>query len=125
MKKRRKLPETDEQFEKYLKSFVIATLRRGSLYWPFRSEALKAARVDRGLYQCNICKKAFSRKEVTLDHIHSVVSLSGFTNWDDYLRRMFPKAESFQVLCRPDHDAKTKEESMLRKLKKKVDKAIK
>lgn len=125
MKKKRKLPDTEEQFQRYLRSFIVASLRRATLYWPYRNEALKAARVDRGLYKCNICKDIFHKKEIRLDHIQPVVKLSGFSNWDDYISRMYPKAEGFQTLCLKCNDKKTQEENILRKLKKSVDKSNK
>ena len=109
-------------YEAELKRFVIASLRRSSLYWKPRNDAVKAARIDRGLYQCNICKKAFGRKEIRVDHIEPVVMLSGFTTWDSYLTRMFPKTEGFQILCLSCNSFKTQEENILRKIKRDVDK---
>lgn len=114
-----------DDFDTRLKRFIVASLRRATLYWPERNEALKAARIERGLYQCNHCKECFSKKQVRLDHIEPVVRLSGFTNWDDYLKRMFPKAEGFQVLCLGCDKLKTDEENILRTLKKSVDKVNK
>lgn len=125
MKKKKPLPTMEAEFQAYLKRFIIASLRRATLYWPYRNEALKAARIERGLYKCNKCYNAFTKKDVTLDHINPVVKLSGFTNWDDYLIRMFPKTQGFQVLCRPCHNEKTTEEEILRKIKKDIDKSKK
>lgn len=122
MKKKRPLPTTDAEFQAYLKRFIIASLRRATLYWPYRNEALKAARIERGLYQCNICKGAFPKKEIRLDHVIPVVKLTGFTNWDDYLNRMFPKTQGFQTLCLGCNKTKTDEENIIRKIKKSVDK---
>ena len=47
--------KTKEEHDKELKSFVIATLRRASYRWYSRTEALKNARVSRGLYKCESC----------------------------------------------------------------------
>lgn len=125
MKKKRKLPETEEEFQRYLRAFIVASLRRSSLWWVYRNLALKAARIERGLYKCACCGKVFPKKEIRLDHIIPVVRLSGFSGWEDYINRMFPKAEGFQVLCLGCNDQKTKEENLLRKLKKNVDKSKK
>jgi len=107
-------------YETYLKRFVIASLRRSSLYWPPRNEAFKLARINRGIYQCAICKKGFGRKEVVADHLTPVVKLSGFTDWQEYITRMFPDVMGFSIICRPCHQSKTNEESILRKLHKKT-----
>lgn len=104
------------------KAFIVNTLRKASYRWPPRSECLKAARVDRGYYSCNMCKNTFHRKEITLDHIIPVVKLSGFTTWDNYIERMFPNSEGFQALCNQCHDTKTMTENNIRKKLKKVDK---
>lgn len=122
MKKKKKLPETEEQFQAYLKRFVVASLRRSSLYWPFRNLALKAARVERGLYKCAHCNNCFPKKEIRLDHIMPVVKLSGFSGWEDYINRMFPKDSGFQTLCLSCDAHKGKEENILRKMKKDLDK---
>lgn len=100
------------------KAFIIATLRRASYRYPGRNEALKRARVARGLYLCNYCKKVFPRKQVKVDHIIPVVGLQGFVSWDEYIDRMYPEPEGFQVLCEFDHNIKTKLENQARKLHK-------
>jgi hypothetical protein len=100
-----------------LKSFVIATLRSASYRYPARSEALKRARIDRGLYQCEHCKEAFKRDLVVLDHKNPVVEISaGFTTWDDYINRMFCPVEGFSVLCSTCHDSKSLIEREMRKV---------
>lgn len=108
--------ETLKTFNK--KAFIIATLRRASYRYPSRNEALKRARVSRGLYLCNYCKKVFPRKEIKVDHVIPVVGIEGFVSWDVYIDRMYPEPEGFQVLCKADHDIKTKMENQARKLHK-------
>lgn len=105
--------------EPNLKSFIIAGLRRASYRWPERTKAKNAARISRGLYECNGCKNAFGPKDIKLDHIDPVVDVkTGFTNWDDYINRMFCKADGFQVLCDQCHTLKTAVEKQLRVLYK-------
>lgn len=109
-------------YDAELKRFVISALRRVSLWWKPRNEAFKLARISRGLYICNICKKCFGRKEVVADHLNPVVKLSGFTNYDEYLHRMFPSVEGYQIICKPCHSIKTEEENILRKIQRDIDK---
>lgn len=109
-----------ENSKKYnLKAFIIATLRRASYRWPARQEALKLARIERGLYKCNICSKTFKKQDIRIDHIDPVVAISGFTDWNDYINRMFCDESGLQVICSFDHDIKTKIEKEARKIHKK------
>ena len=110
--------------EKLLKrkrfGFVKKSLRSQSLKWPERNEALKAARVERGLYRCKMCQETFKRQEVQLDHINPIIPVDkGFTTWDDYIERLFCSADRLQVLCKQCHEVKTLSEDLLRPSKKK------
>lgn len=112
-------------FESKRKSFIVSALRRASLRWFARNEAMKLARVERGLYLCAMCKAVYGRKEIILDHIAPVVStIEGFTNFDDYVTRMFCDVDGFQVLCSQCSDSKTMTEDIMRtnSKKNKVDK---
>jgi hypothetical protein len=57
-----------------------------------------------------------------LDHVEPVVSLKGFTNWEDYVQRMFPNIDGipnpkgFQILCNLCHDNKSLNENLIRKI---------
>lgn len=102
-----------------LKSFIIQVLRRGSYKWKPRTEALKRARISRGVYKCNMCEGEFKRKEMHIDHIKPVIDYKGFTTWDDYIDRLFCDVDGFQVLCAPCHDNKTSIENEIRKSRKK------
>lgn len=107
--------EEKKQWEKDLKRFVIPGLRRMSYRWPARNEAIKAARIDRGVYKCAECGTTCKPKEFTVDHIDPVVSTErGFTNWDDYVKRMFPPKEGFQIICKLCDESKTAMEDSLR-----------
>ncbi len=99
-----------------LKRFLISILRRATYRWPPRTEALKEGRKERNSYQCAACKEMFKNDQIVLDHIKPVVDpKTGFTNWDDYINRMFPEKEGFQVLCSGCHDIKTELEDEMRK----------
>jgi hypothetical protein len=98
-----------------LSTFIKGLLRRGSFHWRARTEAMTAARVERGKYKCATCEDLFGPKEVALDHIQPVVDpKAGFTTWDDYIARLFCAAEGFQVICNSCHDAKTLIEDQMR-----------
>ncbi len=101
-----------------LKSFIVNTLRRASFRWPGRGEAMRAARVDRGQYQCAKCGpgKTYNTKEIKMDHIIPVVDPEkGFTTWEDFINRMFCDANGYQALCNTCHDEKTDAEDAVRK----------
>ena len=107
------------------KSFIIQTLRRATYRYPARNEALKSARISRGLYKCALCPKdkPHKRDQVFIDHILPVVDpVKGFTGWDDYIERMFPEQDGFQVICEEHHTKKTEKENSLRKKTKNVKK---
>lgn len=116
----------ENDWEKRRKSFVISTLRRGSLKWEARNIALAEARVERGQYKCASCNDLFGRTEINLDHKNPIVSLKGFTNWDDYINGLLCSPDGFQILCVACHNAKTSMEDAMRthyKQKKKIDKS--
>ena len=98
-----------------LQSFLRWQLRKISLRWPPRSQALARARIERGLYRCEGCKEERRSKEVAVDHIVPVVSEDGFQDWNTFIERLFCSVDMLQVLCHPCHDIKTKAENLVRK----------
>ena len=118
----KKVPITADNIDTIQKRYIIAAVRRVSRFWPCRNEALKRARVAPATYECAICKKHFRQEEIQIDHIIPVVKLTGFTTWDDYIKRMLPLPEGFQILCLADHKQKTAEENLLRGIIKKTKK---
>jgi 5-methylcytosine-specific restriction endonuclease McrA len=108
--------EKDENtFQKYLKSFVIATLRRSTFRWPFKNIAKTRQRIERGFYTCEECKQSFGNKDIELDHKNPVIDVkNGWTNWDDFINRLFVKSHEFQVLCEGCHSIKTSIENVQR-----------
>lgn len=107
---------SEEERKKLIKKLVIMALRRVSFTWKGRADAIKAARVGRGLYQCNLCKAIVKNKEFRVDHCYPVVDPEkGFTTWDDYIDRMFCESSKFQIICQACHDVKTAEEQAKRK----------
>lgn len=104
-----------DRFEQDLRTFVKNTLRRASLRWRPRSDAFAAARIERGLYQCKMCKEGFKRDQVILDHINPVVPITGSDiTIEQWIRGLLVPAEGFQVLCKTCSDAKTAIEDKMR-----------
>lgn len=114
------------------RSFITSVIRAGLRRWPEKYKALEAAYTSTKTneatgrkakhYRCNGCKEEFVSKDIQLDHIEPVVPITGFTNWDDYINRMYILADKFQTLCKPCHSAKSKKENVARtKARKKND----
>ena len=110
--------------EKDIRRFLIPALRRASMrffikvnkvkIYP-RTEALRIARIDRGMYKCASCLGVFGPKEISVDHIVPVVPLDdGIYDWNDYINGLFVETNKLQVLCNPCHDIKTSIEDNLR-----------
>jgi hypothetical protein len=116
--------KTKKEIEKYRQSFIKNTLRRASYRWPFRSVAAQKARLRRGIYECEKCKKEVPNKEKQLDHKEPVVDpKKGFQGWDDYCARLFVEASGFAVLCTACHASKTQAENEQRKKIRSIKKA--
>jgi ribosomal protein L37AE/L43A len=97
------------------RTFVTSTLRRASYRWPPRNEAVKLARVDRGLYKCAHCGGQFKNGQFQVDHKVAVVSVtSGWTDYNDFIERLLCEVDGWQVLCTTCHDIKTYIEDSLR-----------
>lgn len=112
---------TDDKFEKELRKFIIPKIRSASYRWKYRSEAIKQARVSRGLYRCAICNRTdLKNGEFAVDHVIPVVSLDGWDgNLDVYIRRMLVKTNGWQILCKsPCHELKTQTEVQIRKFRR-------
>lgn len=105
-------------------SFITSTLRSGMRRWPPKWQCLKDAYVGKEVgptgrtgsrYKCAKCGGHFPSSAVQVDHIVPVVATnSGFTSWDDYIDRLFCEKTNLQVLCKPCHKVKTKEEKTCR-----------
>ena len=90
------------------KQWLINKLRKASYMWAERNLAVTMARVERGWYKCATCDERFKRDQIQVDHIQPVVKLKGWTDWDDYINRLFCEEHSgYQILCKPCHIKKT------------------
>lgn len=119
------MPNSGKWTEGRFNSFIKSGLRSLSCKWPPRYEALDEAFVGKRVnpktgrlgkhYRCKHCGEVFPAKEVQVDHIDPVVPLTGFTDWDDIISRMFCEKEGLQVLCNTCHDTKTRQEKQMAK----------
>ncbi len=115
-----------------LKGWLTSVLRRASFRWGPRSEAMRRARIERGLYKCAMCKDNFKNKEIIIDHIDPVVSIEGFKfledgktpDWNVFITRLFCDVDGFQILCKTCSDAKTSIEDTLRAQKNQARKLL-
>ena len=109
-----------------MSSFIKGGLRTLSRKWPPKYEALRRANVGERLdpatgkesfrYKCAGCANVFKQKDVQVDHIEPVVStIEGFTDWNEYIMRMFCEVDNLQVLCSDCHNTKTQNERKQRK----------
>lgn len=60
-------------------------------------------------YRCAACSGEFPLKQVQVDHIKPVVP-KNFTNWDDFIKRLYCEAKNLQVVCKPCHKEKSNKE---------------
>lgn len=103
-----------------IKKFLIPILRKSWLRWPARQNVIKQARVERGSYQCNICKQVgFKRQDLHVDHISPVVNIEdGFKTLDEYATRLYVEEDQLQAVCKTCHEIKTRNEDQMRKFYK-------
>lgn len=63
------------------------------------------------MYKCNCCGGEFSNSNVEVDHIKPVVDpAKGFKDWNTFIKRLYCEQDNLQVLCKPCHKQKSKEE---------------
>jgi len=97
-------------------AFVMRSLRRVSYKWGRAHTIAKGnARIERGIYECAMCKEHVSSKNINVDHILPVIPLHGSRSLDEVVPRLFCDASGLQILCKPCHKIKTQQENKLRK----------
>ena len=112
-------------------SFIKSALRAASRRWAPISLCLKNARLSRGLYLCESCKQEVTtsvvidgkrHKNIIVDHKEPIVPVTGWTNWNDCIERMFCEIDGLQAVCKACHDEKSKEETAERAVHRKAKK---
>lgn len=104
-----------------LKGFITSVLRSGARRWPPKFESLTDACIGQKVniktgrvakhYICNACGQEFTSKDIEVDHITPVVDpVVGFVDWNTFITRLYCPKENLQVICKPCHKIKTKEE---------------
>ena len=97
--------------------FITSSLRSASRRWPPKWATLREAFLDirrnkkskrqAKHYLCAICGEAFPSTGVQVDHI---VPIGRNLSWNEFIEALFCEKENLQVLCKPCHKIKTKEE---------------
>lgn len=104
------------KLDKVQRSFASAALRRVSHLWPGRSEAERASRVSRGVYQCGKCKVEGKRANYQMDHIDPVKPISGDNGTlDEEAARLLVYKSGWMLLCKSCHATKTATENAIRR----------
>jgi len=117
---KRKTPPVKEWTEARKHSFIVSVLRAGTRRWPPKWQVLEEAKTEKKTnvstgrmaqhYRCRLCLCEFPASTVEVDHITPVVGAGGFTTWDDYIENMFCDKDNLQVVCKPCHKIKSKQE---------------
>ena len=107
---------------------IRSVLRRGFRYWKPIQQCKKESRVaykgsnkrQKWIYKCAHCHKWYKGKEVQVDHIYPVGTLRSLDDLPDFVENLTAEmrvngVDSYQLLCKPCHKVKTKEESDERK----------
>ena len=113
---------TDARF----RSFITSALRNAHGRWGPKAVCKREAWIQRGVYRCAECGeegpatlpplegRKRRRNNSCVDHINPVVDpMVGFTNWDEYIDRMFVELDNYQLLCYTCHKNKTYKETQL------------
>lgn len=108
--------------EAQYKAHIVSMLRNGSKYWKPSLEALKRARIRRGVYLCKMCGNTKDNKSMVVDHINPVVPVTGWESFDSFVHNLFCEVDNLQAICKDCHKIKTKNEQDQRKAFKSEDK---
>ena len=101
--------------------FVTSALRAASRRWPQKYECLadafsgKKTNVHTGReakhYKCAQCHNEFTTTNIQVDHKQPIINPRvGFEGWDVYIDRLYCEKDNLQILCKPCHAIKTKQE---------------
>lgn len=99
-------------------SFIRSALRNKSRWWkPIAIAKKNARRTYHGTnrrqkyeYQCNACKQWFPEKDINVDHIIPVGTLTCAADLPGFVTRLFCEQDNLQCLCSDCHDKKTQQE---------------
>jgi hypothetical protein len=131
LKKERKKKEVERPFgggmytNAQFFSLIRSKLRELSRWWPPINQCrIKSRRPYKGLnkrqkyeYLCNLCGNYFPDKEVSIDHIIPVGTLTKFEDLPEFCKNLFCEVDGLQCVCNICHDNKTALERLNRKPK--------
>jgi group I intron endonuclease len=126
MAKKKKKPKYNQS------SAVISALKRTFSRSPVVDEVKKSVRTEHDQFkkdgtlakrkavrfECAECNKIHMGKDIQVDHLESVVPLNipaKHVCMDDLINRLFCSKNNLQVLCKPCHKIKSKEENITRR----------
>ncbi len=95
---------------------IRSALRQRSRFWTPIQHCKKLGRRDyngpnkrqKYEYLCAVCGNYFSDKEISIDHIKPVGKLNDYEDLPDFVRNLFCEVDNLQIICKKDHDEKTK-----------------
>ena len=107
-------------------AFIRSALRQKSRWWkPITQCKQNAKRPYKGSnkrqkfeYQCNKCKKWFPDKQINVDHVKPVGTLTCAADLSTFVENLFCEVDNLQCLCTGCHNSKTKIENSNRKILK-------
>lgn len=108
---------SEDNLDAYRYQFILQAVRKDSSRWGAWQVVESNARVSRGVYLCAACGKHVGRKERQRDHIEPFIDVrKGFESWDTNLRRLFMEPGLGQIICKPCHKEKSKNENAERRI---------
>ena len=96
--------------------FLRSALRGAWGRWPAKFQLLKenrrtvTGRRHKFEYMCAQCKGWFQQKEIQVDHIIPAGALNCHEDLKGFVARLFVGVDKLQIMCKPCHKVKTKEE---------------
>jgi len=95
--------------------FIRSTLRRAFTRYPVKHQVkINNRRIKKGSkrfeYQCEACRGWFPNSQIEVDHINPAGSLKTFDDLPGFVERLFCEEDNLQLICKPCHLKKTKEE---------------
>lgn len=103
------------QTAKMLEGAIRSAIRLVWLRSLARGEALKKARMSKGVYLCAECLRLYGAKEIEVDHINPIIKHNETfleLTIDDLIKRYF--YSDLQVLCKRCHKEKTSKEKKMK-----------
>lgn len=107
---------TEAEFWSFIRSALRQKSRRWAPIYQCMNDARRASKDKsnpklKWQYKCAKCRKWKPAKEVSVDHIVPAGSLRREEDLARFVSMLFCEQDNLQVLCKPCHDKKTKEDT--------------